>query len=156
MTTALDVSAVSAGWIGQAAQLSIPVSNVGQTFVRATGTVSCATSGRRHTYDVIMSTVLPGDHAVLAVNAPDLTSGSTPCTVRLDDGTDHPVTWSGTVNLPHGAVTKLVHTSYGAYTALPDTTAPPWAVALIVVGVLVLAALLALLVLRRSQRRQGR
>jgi hypothetical protein len=153
MTTALNVSAVSAGWIGTTPRLSIPVSNIGQTFARATGTISCATDGTRHTYDVTMSTVLPGGHAVLAVNAPDLASGSLPCTVRLDDGTDHPVTWSGTVNLPPANARKLIHTGNGTYTELPDTTTPPWAIALIVIGVLILATLLALLVLRRRQRR---
>jgi hypothetical protein len=153
MATALNVSAVSAGWIGTTPRLSIPVSNTGQTFVRATGSITCVTDGTRHTYDVSMSTVLPGDHAVLAVNAPDLTSGSLPCTVRLDDGTDRPATWSGTVDLAPADARKLIHTSNGTYTQLPDTTTPPWAIALIVIGVLILATLLALLVRRRSQHR---
>jgi WxL Interacting Protein, peptidoglycan binding domain len=153
MKTALTVSPVSAGWIGRTPRLSIPVNNPGQTFARAKGTITCSRGGTHHTYGVIMQTVLPGGSAALPINAPGLDSGSAQCTVHLHDGTGHAIVWSGIVNLPSRTQTKIIHTGDGAYTALPDNTVPPWAIALMAIGTLILAALLALLTLRHRQRR---
>jgi hypothetical protein len=142
MRTALTVSAVSAGWIGSTPRLSISVNNPGQTFARARGTISCSRNHKHHTYDVIMETVLPGDSATLPVNAPALNSGSARCTVRLHDQTGHTFLWSGIVDLPSRTKTKIIHTGNGIYAELPDTTVPPWALALMAIGTLILAALL--------------
>jgi hypothetical protein len=46
--------------------------------------ITCTSAGRRHSCRVIMATVLP-------INAPGLVSGSTPCTIRVNDG---PGPWS--------------------------------------------------------------
>jgi Bacterial protein of unknown function (DUF916) len=48
LRTSLAISAVSAGWVGIVPRLFIPVRNPGQTFVRATGSVSCRVGARRH------------------------------------------------------------------------------------------------------------
>ena len=152
MRTALTLAQVTGTWIGSTPRLLIPVSNNGQTFARATGTISCDTDAERHSYLVIMQTVLPSGHATLPVNAPDLHSGQLPCTVHLDDNTGHSVSWSGIVDLPATTQVKIIHNGNGVYTALPASTIPLWAITLTVIGVLILAALLALLVLHIRRR----
>lgn len=153
MRTGLTVSQVTATWIGSTPRLLIPVSNDGQRFVRATGTISCGAGADSRSYRVVMQTVLPGGSAMLPVNAPGLDRGQLPCTVRLDDDTEHPVSWSGTVNLPTTTQARVFHTGNGAYSVLPPSTTPIWAITLTVIGVLILAALLALLVLHHMRRR---
>jgi hypothetical protein len=155
MKTALAVSAVSGGWIGPNPRLSIPVHNPGQTFAKAKGTISCRADGKTHSYDVIMGTVLPGTSAVLPINAKGLNSGSLPCTVRLRTGTGPAAVWSGTVELPSRTQKTFIHTGEGAYSELPDSTVPLWAITLMVIGTLILTALLALLVLQRRQRQRA-
>jgi hypothetical protein len=149
LRTALVIQAVSAGWIGSTPRLYIPVRNTGQAFARATGQVSCQAGGRHHSWPVIMETVLPGGSAVLPVNAPGLTSRQLPCTVRLRDGA-RLVAWSGTVRLPPRTATRARHLARDVYVPLPDGTVPPWAVALLVIGALILATLLVLLARNRT------
>ncbi|GHE38310.1 hypothetical protein GCM10017673_45830 [Streptosporangium violaceochromogenes] len=153
MKTALAVSSVSGGWVGATPRLSVSVRNPGQTFTRATGSVSCEVDDRARSYAVTMGTVLPGTGAVLPVNARGLSGGSLPCTVRLRTGTGPAAVWSGTVELPSRTPKKIVHIGEGAYAELPESTVPLWAVALMAVGALTLTALPALLVLRRRRRR---
>jgi hypothetical protein len=69
LRTAVRITGVSGAWIGTTPRVSIGVRNTGQTFARATGTLACTQSGRRHSCKVYMGTVLPGGRAVLAVNA---------------------------------------------------------------------------------------
>jgi hypothetical protein len=149
LKTALAISAVTAGFVGSTPRLYIPVHNPGQTFVRATGTVSCRPPGHpSRSYRVIMETVLPGGGAVLPVNAPGLGSGTMPCTVRLDDGASRPVVRSGIVTLAATSHEVFVNTGNGVYAQLPDRGVPAWAIALIVMGALVLAALTRLILKR--------
>jgi hypothetical protein len=154
LRTALAISPVSAGWIGSTPRLYIPVHNPGQTFVTATGRITCTSAGRRHSYRVIMSTVLPRGGAVLPVNAPGLVSGPTPCAIRLNDGTGLPVTWSGVVDVPPRTITRTYHPVKGVYVSLPGQTVPPWAIALMVIGGLTLTSLVAVLI--QSRRRLAR
>jgi hypothetical protein len=149
LRSGLKLSAVAALWIGTTPRLEIPVRNVGQTFLRATGRVTCRPDSRRRSYRVIMETVLPGGTAVLAVNAPGLRSGPARCMVRLHDGSRLSVAWSGVVNVPSQTPTRTFHPARSVYVSLPENTVPPWAVALIVIGTLLLAGVLALLMLRR-------
>lgn len=150
LRTALAVSAATAGWVGSTPRLYIPVQNPGQTFVKATGTVSCQRPGRTaHSYRVIMETVLPGGGAVLPVNAPGLSAGTMACTIRLDDGTSQPVVRSGPVTLAAATHTVMIHTANGDYSQLPASGGiPAWAIALMVLGVLILASLTVVLVRR--------
>jgi len=152
MRTTLSISAVSAGWVGSTPRLFIPVRNTGQTFVRATGTISCRSGGQAHSYRVIMETVLPGGRAALPVNAPGLTNGLVPCTIRLRGNTGSLATWSGVVNVPPLVATRTYHPAKSVYVSLPENTVPPWAVALMVIGTLILASLLALLLLQSRRR----
>jgi hypothetical protein len=154
LRTALAVSGVSGSWVGLTPRLSIRVRNNGQTFTRARGTAACQVSGQRHSYPVIMSTVLPGGAAVLAVNARGLDTGSLPCTVQLRAAGGTRTTWSGTVNFPKRVLTKTYHPAKGVYVPVPQSTTPTWAIVLLALGGLILVALLVLLalILRRRHR----
>jgi hypothetical protein len=154
LRTAMAISAVSAGWVGPTPRLFIPIRDTGQTFVRATGTISCRSGGRTHSYRVIMETVLPGGHAVLPINAPGLDTGPVPCTVRLHDGHGRRVTWSGVVSIPAHVATRTYHPAKSVYVSLPENTIPPWAVMLMVIGALILSTLVALLVQSRRRASQ--
>jgi hypothetical protein len=149
LRTALVIPAVSAGWIGSTPRLYIPVRNTGQAFARAMGQVSCQAGRRHHSWRVIMETVLPGGSAVLPVNAPGLTSGQLPCTVLLRDGA-RLVAWSGTVRVPPRAATRAYRLARGVNVSLPEGAVPPWAVALLAIGALILATLLAVLARNRT------
>ncbi|WP_165845454.1 WxL protein peptidoglycan domain-containing protein [Streptacidiphilus pinicola] len=152
MRTALTVSPMAAVWMGSMPRLLIPVSNDGQRFAKATGTVSCGTGGRRHSYVLVLQTVLPGGQATVPVNAPGLHSGQLPCSVRLDVHNGDSVLWSGTVDLPSLTQARIIHSGPGTYAVLPAATTPLWAIALTSLGALILVALGSLIVLRQRQR----
>jgi hypothetical protein len=154
LTTRLHISAVSGIAIGRLARLNILLRNTGQTFTHATGRASCTAAGKRHSYPVFANTVLPGGHAVIPANAPGLPAGtSMPCTVRLRYGVGRTVSWAGSVTVPAPPAGRIVHTGPGAYSVIPPSTIPAWAIALIVIGVLALVtmALVLLRVHRRSK-----
>jgi len=154
LRTRLVVPAVTAGSIGSLPRLYVHVRNTGQTFAHASGTVSCRAGGQDRLFRVLIDTVLPGGQAVLPINAPGLGSGALPCAVSLRDDAGHTVTWSGTVDTIAPAPTKTIHTGNGAYSTLPDNPVHGWAIALMVLGGLILAALVSVLVrYRRADRR---
>jgi hypothetical protein len=154
MTTRLRIPDVTGEAIGPTARLNIGVANTGQTFTHGTGKASCAVAGRSHSFGVYTSTILPHGQAVIAVNAPGLPEGvSMPCSVRLVYGDGLIARWSGWVTVPVPPPTRIVHTGPGAYSLVPVNGIPTWAIALIVIGALVLAALVVLLLrLRRHSR----
>jgi hypothetical protein len=154
LRTRLVVPAVTAGSFASLPRLYVHVRNTGQTFARASGTVSCRLGGQDRLFRVLIDTVLPGGQAVLPINAPGLGSGSLPCAVSLRDDVGHVVAWSGIVDAVAPTPVKTVHTGPGAYSTLPDNGVPGWAIALMVLGGLILAALVGVLVLyRRANRR---
>jgi hypothetical protein len=154
LRTNLAVPAVTAGSIGSLQRLYVHVRNTGQTFARASGTVSCRAGGQDRLFRVVVDTVLPGGEAVLPVNAPGLGGGTLPCTVRLHDDVGHAVDWSGTVGVTTPARVRTVHTGVGAYSTVPDNSVPAWAIALMVIGALILAALVSVLVVYRKAGRR--
>jgi hypothetical protein len=154
MTTRLRIPAVSGQAIGPTARLNIELANTGQTFTHGTGKASCTAAGQRHSFAVHAATVLPHDQAVIAVNAPGLPEGATmPCTVRIGYGHGLIVGWAGSVTVPAAPRSHIVHTGPGTYSIVPDAGIPPWAIALLAVGVLVLAALAVLLLRMRRRSR---
>jgi hypothetical protein len=155
MRTAVAITGVAGGWVGTTPRLSLAVRNTGQTFVRAMGTIACQAGGQRRSYRVIMETVLPGGVPVLPVNAPGLTTGSLPCTVRLRTAAGGLITWSGTVSIPKRVLTRTYHPAKGVYVSLPQSTIPPWAIALLVLGSLLLITTVTLLVRRRQPARRA-
>ena len=152
LRTRLAIPAVTAGSIGSLQRLYVQVRNTGQTFAQANGTVSCLAGGQDHLYRILIDTVLPGGAAVLPINVPGLGSGKLPCTARLRDDAGHAVTWSGTVDTAAPPATTTIHTGDGTYATVPDPSAPSvpaWAIALMVLGALILAALVRVLVVYR-------
>ena len=155
MTTRLWIPGVSGEAIGRTARLNIRLANTGQTFAHGTGKASCTVAGKRHSYAVVASTVLPHDQAVIAVNAPGLPEGVTmPCAVRLGYGQGLVVSWAGSVTVPVPPPARILHTGPGAYSVIPEGGIPSWAIALLAVGGLVLAAAVAVL-LRMRRRSPG-
>jgi LPXTG-motif cell wall-anchored protein len=155
LITRLQIPGVSATAIGKTARLDILLRNTGQTFAHGTGKASCTVAGKLRSFEVVASTVLPGDQAVIAVNAPGIPEGPrVPCTVRLDYGSRLTASWSGSVAVPVPPRTRIIHTGPGVYAIIPSTGVPAWAIALMVIGVLALAAVAALLLqLRRRATR---
>jgi hypothetical protein len=154
LMTRLRITGVTGEAIGPTARLNIGLGNTGQTFAHGTGKASCTAAGRRHSFAVYASTVLPHDQAVIAVNTPGLPEGQAmPCTVRLGYGNGLTVSWAGLVTVPVPPRGRIIHTGPGAYSIIPEGGIPPWAIALLVVGVLALAAVAVLLLRMRRSRR---
>jgi hypothetical protein len=82
-----------------------------------------------------------------------------PCTVLLSYGNHQTLTWTGRVTIPGAPATHVIHTANGAYAVIPNGGVPPWAIALIGIGVLILAGIGGVLVrpvlARRPRRRAG-
>jgi hypothetical protein len=157
LTTRFRIDGVQGAIEGPMARLSIQLNNIGQTFAHATGRASCTAAGKQHSYAVYANTILPRDHARIAVNAPGLPEGATlPCKVSLYYGSHQTVSWAGLVRIPGASETRVIHTANGAYTVISKGGVPPWAVALIGIGVLMLAGISAVLLrplLTRQRRR---
>ena len=76
-----------------------------------------------------------------------------PCAVWIAYGDGLIVRWAGSVTVPAPPHVRIVHTGPGAYSVVPENGIPTWAIALIVIGALVLAALVVLLLrLRRHSQ----
>jgi hypothetical protein len=146
LTTRLRIPDVTGQAVGATARLNMELSNPGQTFAHGAGRASCTVDGRSHSFAVYAATVLPHDQAVIAVNAPGLPEGATmPCAVWLGYGDGLIARWAGSVTVPAPPRARIIHTGPGAYSVLPENGIPAWAIAVIVIGALVLAALIVLL-----------
>jgi hypothetical protein len=159
LSSRLTVSNLTIGSVGSTPRLFVHEQNEGQTFTHATGTAVCTAGGGQRTYPVVSDTVLPGEGAVLPVNAPGLPAGSAAqCTVRLGYGEATDALWHGTVAVPSVTPTTIIHTGPGQYSSVPlDRGIPTWAIALMVVGGVVSVLLLFLLwaLLRRRKKDDG-
>ena len=154
MRNRLEIPGVTGQAIGKMARLSVALRDTGQTFSGGKGQASCTSAGRTHSFPVATNTILPGDQAQIAVNARSLQEGTTvPCVVRIHYGQGQTVRWSGMVALPKTNIARIVHTGPGAYTVIPTSGIPGWAIALIVVGGVATAGVAVLLI---RQRRVGR
>ena len=101
MRNRLEIPGVSGQAIGTMPRLNVALRDTGQTFSGGTGKASCTAAGKTHSFRVATNTILPGDQAQIAVNAPSLREGTTvPCVVRIHYGHGQTVRWSGTVTLP--------------------------------------------------------
>jgi len=151
----LSVRGVQGLTEGQVARLNISLYNTGQTFAKGTGQASCRAGGRWRHYPVYAGTVLPSDHALIAVNAPGLPEGTTlSCAVRIRYGQYHVVSWSGPVTIPGAPAGRYIHTGNGAYSLVSSNGIPAWGTALIIIGLLILAGICFLLY--RQQRLRWR
>jgi hypothetical protein len=156
MQNRLEVSGVSGQAIGTMPRLTVTLRNTGQTFSGGTGRASCTSSGKSHSFRVATNTILPGDQAQIAVNGRSLHEGATvPCVVRIHYGHGQTVSWSGMVTLPKTTTARIVHTGPGAYTVIPKSGIPGWAIVLIVVGAVAIAGVAVLLIRSRRVGRFG-
>jgi len=156
LTTHFRIPGVVAVALGPIGRLDIRLDNTGQTFASAAGTASCTAAGKRFSVPVTANTILPGEQATIVINARRLKEGATaPCKVRLGYGQGQTVSWAGTVTVPSPPRTRIIHTGPGIYSVLPVGGVPIWAIALLVIGVLILAALAVLLVRRRRHSLAG-
>jgi hypothetical protein len=146
LVSKLSIRGVQGVTEGPVARLNIRLYNTGRTFAKGTGQASCQVRGRRSSYPVHADTVLPADHALIAVNAPGLPEGATvPCTIRIHYGRSQVVSWSGPIVIPGGQNLRVVRTGKGAYALLPQAGFPLWGIALIIICLLLLAAVIFLL-----------
>lgn len=155
LATRIQVASVSSTAIGAMPRLLIHERNVGQTFVHATGEATCKVDVREARYAVGSDTVLPGEGAVLVVNAQGLPPGKRiSCTVRLEAEHGSSASRTESVAVPSIVPVKIVHTGPGVYSTLPKPAGTPtWVYALIgAVAVLVLALLAVLIVLLHHRR----
>jgi hypothetical protein len=97
---------------------------------------------------VVTNTILPGDQAQIAVNAPSLQEGTTvPCIVRIHYGSGQTARWSGMVTLPKPAAARIAHTGPGTCAVIPQSSGiPGWAIALMAVSGLAIARVAVLLI----------
>jgi hypothetical protein len=151
LATRLRIPGVLGAVEGPVARLGIQLDNTGQTFAKGNGEVTCITRYTQHTYTVSAGTVLPHDHALIAVNAPGLPEGATlRCQVQIRYGTNQTLGWAGRVAIPAAPSSHIVHTGPGAYSTVPDNRTPTWAIVLISIGILILGGFAVLLF--RSRR----
>ena len=143
---------VSGGAIAGIPRLEVALENTGQTFTHGAGNASCTVAGKRHTFSLIAATVLPRDQAVIPINVRGLPEGTAiPCRVRLGYGNGLTAIWAGMVTLPASPHVRIIHTGPGAYSVVPQGGIPGWAIALIIIGALVLVAAAALLLRLRKR-----
>jgi hypothetical protein len=153
LVSRLSIRGVRGMTEGPVARLNVSLYNTGQTFAKGTGQASCQVAGRRSTYRLYAGTVLPGGHALIAVNAPGLPEGTTvPCAILLRYGKSQVLRWSGPVAIPGRPAGRPVRTGNGAYSLLSQNGIPAWGVALIIIGLLLLAAVSVLLYRQRRPR----
>lgn len=155
LRSALAIPNVKATAVGKTPRLLVFVYNTGQRFTSATGTAVCTTRGHRHSYVVLANTILPGDSAVVDVNAPGLPAYSiNRCEVNLPFATRN-ARWVGTVKVPSLKVPRTVHNHKGQYTQVPGAIFPTWAIAVMAGGGAFILILLTtfLFVMRRYRRR---
>ena len=78
-----------------------------------------------------------------------------PCRIWLRYGPGHTAHWAGTVTGPAQPAGTIVHTGPGVYSVIPADNLRPWLIALLAVGVLILAVMTALLRRRRQPVRHA-
>jgi hypothetical protein len=153
LVSRLSVHGVQGMTEGPVARLSISLYNTGQTFSHGTGQATCQAGGRPHTYPFYAATVLPGNHASIAVNAPGLPEGATlPCAVQLRYGHGQVVHWAGLVGIPRGPGWHSVAAGNGVYAEISPAGFPRWGIGLIIVCLLLGAAVVYLLAQQRRSR----
>jgi hypothetical protein len=156
LDTKIDVTGVTAGWIQTLVRLSVNVRNVGQRFTKGSGTMTCQLAGGARSYPVYMDTVLPGDTAALQVNGVGMHTGSWPCTIRVKDSGGHTDTWAGTVTVPAAVAAATKRIGQNDYVVPAEPGIPAWAIALIVLGGLILFSIWALILRRSHDKNRAR
>ena len=153
MRTGLAATGLAGGAVGPVARLSAKLRNTGQTFVHGSGTISCAVGPHQAVFPITVSTILPGDTAVVPVNAPGLPLGSqVRCVVSASFGDGQHTAAAFEVAIPSASHPTIIHTGKGVYSTLPGGI-PWWAVALIVLGVVLVVLMASVLVVMARRHR---
>jgi hypothetical protein len=146
------VTGVTAGWVDGVVRLSVQVKNTGQRFTKGTGTMSCSNGGDNRSFSVAMDTVLPGQGAGLQVNGTGMHQGTWQCLVRMKEGDGGTASWTGAVTVSSTQPAKTKRVGPSAYEAPGGGGIPAWAIALMVLGGLILFSLWAVLLRRQRNR----
>jgi hypothetical protein len=155
--TKTEISGVSAAWIDGLVRLTARVHNSGQRFAKGNGTLNCAPGALgaanhapaknpagTHSFRLFMDTVLPGQGAGLPVNATGLGPGTWQCAAHISLATGGSTAWAGSVTVPSAVPAATRRIASNVY-VVPSGGIPGWAIALLVLGVLLLLSLWAVL-----------
>lgn len=161
----LTVTHVASTYVGTTPRLLVTVRNDGSRFAHGSGLATCRSGGRQLTFPVVVGTILPGDSAVVPVNAVGLAgtaasaceisftyspSGGTASDQQVVAGR---VAWSGSVRPPGAAPPKQVEVGPGVYRSIPASKLPGWVIALLAAaGAIVLALAVTVVVIWRRRR----
>jgi Bacterial protein of unknown function (DUF916) len=153
----LQIPTVTGQVIQTLVRLNIRLDNTGQTFSHAAGQASCTAGGAAHSYQAVAGTVLPHQSALIAVNTPGLSAGTTvPCTITLHYGASQVVTWTGKVAFPGAPRTRIVRNNNGSYSVVPVSSGIPlwaWLLGALLVALLLLGIAMFILYYRRARAR---
>lgn len=134
LSSSLRISRVGVIAIGAMPRLLVHVTNTGQRFTRARGSATCDAKGRAHGYAVLANTILPGDSAVVDVNAPGLPAHSLDrCVVELPFASGA-TRWVGKIRIASLKAPKLIPVGPGQYSRVPRAHFPTWAIAALAGG----------------------
>ena len=147
-----QITGVTAGWADGRARLTVGVRNAGQRFTKGTGTITCSLGSASHSFRLAMDTVLPGQGARLPVNGPGMRSGTWHCTARIKDSSGRTAVWTGLVTVPSTAPAATKQIAPNDFVPPQSGGSPPWAIALMVLGGLILFSLWAVLLHRQRNR----
>ena len=147
-----EITGVTAGWVDGRVRLTVGVRNAGQRFTKGTGTIACSLGSAMHSFRLSMDTVLPGQGAGLAVNGPGMRSGTWRCTTRIKDISGRTVVWTGRVTVPSTTPAATKQIAPNDFVAPQSGGIPLWAIALMVLGGLILISLWAVMLRRQRNR----
>jgi Bacterial protein of unknown function (DUF916) len=146
------ITGVTAGYVDGLVRLTVQVKNTGQRFTKGTGKMSCSNGGVTRSYPVSMDTVLPGQGAGLQVNGTGMHEGTWQCTAKVKEVGGGTATWTGAVTVASTQPAATKRVGNNAYVVPGGGGIPAWAIALMVLGALILFSLWALLLRRQRTR----
>jgi hypothetical protein len=153
LSTRAAVTGVTAGWVDGIVRLTVHVRNTGQRFAKGSGNLVCGTGGATHTFGLSMDTVLPGQAAGLPVNGTGLGQGSWRCTAHVRDSGGVTDSWAGAVTVASTKPAATKRVGRNDYVAPDSPGIPVWAVALMVLGGLILVSVWAVFLRRERNKR---
>jgi hypothetical protein len=152
----MEITGVTAGWIGTLVRLSVNVRNEGQRFTKGAGDITCQLDGTTHTYPVDMDTVLPGGLAALQVNGTGLHTGTWLCAIALKDSPAGTATWTGHVVVAAAVAAASKRIAPNDYVVPSSPGIPIWAIVLMVLGGFILFSIWALILRRNHDKNLGK
>jgi hypothetical protein len=143
------LTGVTAGYVDGQVRLTVQARNTGQRFTKGTGKMSCSNGGVTRSFPVSMDTVLPGQGAGLQVNGTGMHEGSWQCSVKVQEVGGGTATWAGAVTVASTQPAATKRVGQNTYVVPGGGGIPAWAIALMVLGALILLSLWAVLLRRQ-------